>query len=661
MKSNGVRYAALDGQYTILETIGTGGFAKVKLAQHALTGERVAVKIMDKKQLAEDLPRIHLEIEALKALTHQHICRLYQVVENEQKIFLIMEYCPGGELFDYIVEKDRLDEDEARLFFRQIVSAIAYIHDQGYAHRDLKPENLLLDEEQNLKLIDFGLCARPKGGMASQLETCCGSPAYAAPELIGGKNYLGSEADIWSMGVLLYALLCGFLPFDDDNVGQLYKKIQAGIYEKPDWLSASSLDLLDNLLQVNPSRRATIKEILSHSWLVTHLCSSVQWTSQHRICSIDDDCLIEMAIFFGVSKYVMERYLQLWKYDYLTSTYFLLLSKKWRGQPVRVLSNARSGAELSACCKNLSIELLSIDNSCHGLLTGGRDVAQTECNSLGNLTTPESKDIMKNKDWFDRNAIRESLRSEMPKLYSDKTDENFVQPRIPTPRKVKKPRTPLRGGALTPHNKGHLDGTSPLIGKLSPSRSVDTQLNQLGYSSSDPAKEVFDIAKKSLSMDSELDRSHLEDTSVRTPDKFSRMSMFRATNSSGKTVFGSLERGLDKMRTMLTPKKRHLGSDEPRLVKTLYNVSTTSHNDPNEVLLELQEAIARVGIVCKQQNFTLRGKVRDDRGKTKLTFELEVCRLARLDYIGIRRKRLNGDAWHYKKICEEVLAMSSKN
>ncbi|XP_029466760.1 maternal embryonic leucine zipper kinase-like isoform X1 [Rhinatrema bivittatum] len=155
-------YEELLKYYDLYETIGAGGFAKVKLARHILTGEKVAVKIMDKTSLGDDLPRVKTEIEAMKNLSHQHVCRLYHVIETSKKIFMILEYCPGGELFDYIIAKDRLMEDEARIFFRQIVSAVAYVHSRGYAHRDLKPENLLIDEDQNLKLIDFGLCAKPK-------------------------------------------------------------------------------------------------------------------------------------------------------------------------------------------------------------------------------------------------------------------------------------------------------------------------------------------------------------------------------------------------------------------------------------------------------------------------------------------------------------------
>lgn len=159
-----MKYPALLGQYYLEKTIGCGGFAKVKLATHALTGEKVAIKIMQKQALMEDLPRVKQEINALKSLKHANICKLYQVVETESHYFLIMEYCCGGELFDHIVEKEKLSEEEARFFFRQIVSAVSYLHSQGFAHRDLKPENILLDRKQNLKLIDFGLCIKPERG-----------------------------------------------------------------------------------------------------------------------------------------------------------------------------------------------------------------------------------------------------------------------------------------------------------------------------------------------------------------------------------------------------------------------------------------------------------------------------------------------------------------
>ncbi len=287
------------------------------------------------------MPRVKIEINAMKDLRHQHICQLMQVIETDEKIFMILEYCPGGELFDYIVAKDRLSESEARFFFRQIISALAYIHSKGYAHRDLKPENLLLDDNQCLKLIDFGLCAKPKGGMENLLSTCCGSPAYAAPELIAGKSYLGAEADLWSMGVLLYALLCGYLPFDDDNINILYKKIQSGKYEAPTWLSADSLNLLSELLQVDPKRRLTMQQLIYHAWIMKGYSSSVDWQTRYYFKDLDRECITEIALYFNKQIKDIAELIQQWNYDFLTATYYILVFMKMQGRQPKIRANMK--------------------------------------------------------------------------------------------------------------------------------------------------------------------------------------------------------------------------------------------------------------------------------------------------------------------------------
>ncbi|KAL5250278.1 hypothetical protein ACHWQZ_G016125 [Mnemiopsis leidyi] len=329
----------LEKRYTVKETIGSGGFAKVKLAIHKATGEKVAVKVMCKDSLGEDLHRVQLEIDALKSLSHRHICQLYEIIETPVLFCLIMEYAPGGELFDYIIARDRLKEHEAVKFFRQIAVAVAYCHSKGFIHRDLKPENLLLDEQQNLKLIDFGLASKPMDVKHQLLHTCCGSPAYAAPEVISGQPYIGTEADLWSMGVLLYALLCGFLPFDDDNTATLYRLIQEGKYKVPDRLSKESARLIQGLLQVDPKRRLTVTDLLTHPWLCSNDRPPVQpydILEDVRMRDVDMDVVQQMAVHFGVSLSDMHPLVVNWAFDKYTVLYLSMLKAKENGKIVKL-------------------------------------------------------------------------------------------------------------------------------------------------------------------------------------------------------------------------------------------------------------------------------------------------------------------------------------
>lgn len=208
--------------------------------------------------------KVRREINILKMCTHPHIIRLYEVIDTPTDIFVVMEYVPGGELFDYIISRGRLPPDEARHFFHQIISGIEYCHFHKIVHRDLKPENLLLDGDNNIKLADFGLSNVSHDG--DFLRTSCGSPNYAAPEVISGNLYAGAEVDIWSCGVILYALLCGTLPFDDESIPNLFKKIKSGMYSLPTHLSQSSRDLILRMLVVDPMKRITIKDVRKHQW-----------------------------------------------------------------------------------------------------------------------------------------------------------------------------------------------------------------------------------------------------------------------------------------------------------------------------------------------------------------------------------------------------------
>ncbi|XP_042365012.1 5'-AMP-activated protein kinase catalytic subunit alpha-1 [Plectropomus leopardus] len=254
------------GHYILGDTLGVGTFGKVKVGQHELTKHQVAVKILNRQKIRslDVVGKIRREIQNLKLFRHPHIIKLYQVISTPTDIFMVMEYVSGGELFDYICKNGKLEEKESRRLFQQIISAVDYCHRHMVVHRDLKPENVLLDAHMNAKIADFGLSNMMSDG--EFLRTSCGSPNYAAPEVISGRLYAGPEVDIWSSGVILYALLCGTLPFDDDHVPTLFKKICDGIFFTPQYLNPSVISLLKHMLQVDPMKRATIKEIREDEW-----------------------------------------------------------------------------------------------------------------------------------------------------------------------------------------------------------------------------------------------------------------------------------------------------------------------------------------------------------------------------------------------------------
>ncbi|KAJ8635539.1 hypothetical protein MRB53_009806 [Persea americana] len=209
------------------------------------------------------------EVKILRRLVHPHIIRLLEAIETKSRIYVVMEYMDHGELFDYIMQKRKIEENQARLFFQQIISGIEFCHLNMVVHRDLKPENLLLDSNHNIKIADFGFSNFMRDGHF--LKTSCGSPNYAAPEIVSGQPYAGPEVDVWSCGVILYALLCGELPFDADNIFTLFKRIRNGVYTLPNHLSFGARDMIHRILVVDPMKRITIAEICRHPWFQNHL------------------------------------------------------------------------------------------------------------------------------------------------------------------------------------------------------------------------------------------------------------------------------------------------------------------------------------------------------------------------------------------------------
>ncbi|XP_071234614.1 serine/threonine-protein kinase MARK2 isoform X6 [Salvelinus alpinus] len=312
------------GNYRLLKTIGKGNFAKVKLARHVLTGKEVAVKIIDKTQLnSSSLQKLFREVRIMKLLNHPNIVKLFEVIETEKTLYLVMEYASGGEVFDYLVAHGRMKEKEARAKFRQIVSAVQYCHQKCIVHRDLKAENLLLDSDMNIKIADFGFSN--EFVMGSKLDTFCGSPPYAAPELFQGKKYDGPEVDVWSLGVILYTLVSGSLPFDGQNLKELRERVLRGKYRIPFYMSTDCENLLKKFLILNPTKRGSLEQqIMKDRWMNVGHDEEELKPYIEPMPDYKDPKRTEIMIQMGYSMEEVQDSLVNQKYNEVMATYLLL-------------------------------------------------------------------------------------------------------------------------------------------------------------------------------------------------------------------------------------------------------------------------------------------------------------------------------------------------
>ncbi|KAI4332543.1 hypothetical protein L6164_017444 [Bauhinia variegata] len=278
------------GRFEIGKLLGHGTFAKVYFARNIKTGEGVAIKVIDKEKILKGglVAHIKREISILRRVRHPNIVQLFEVMATKTKIYFVMEYVRGGELFNKVA-KGRLKEEVARKYFQQLISAVGFCHARGVYHRDLKPENLLLDENGNLKVSDFGLSAVSDQIRQDGLfHTFCGTPAYVAPEVLGRKGYDGVKVDLWSCGVILFVLMAGYLPFHDQNIMAMYKKIYKGEFRCPRWFSPELSNLLSRLLVTNPENRISIPEIMENKWFKKGFKQIKFYVEDDRVCSFDD-------------------------------------------------------------------------------------------------------------------------------------------------------------------------------------------------------------------------------------------------------------------------------------------------------------------------------------------------------------------------------------
>lgn len=334
------------GHYQLDKALGAGNFAVVRLAVHCITGTKVAMKIIDKSKLCkEDLARLFKEVQIMKLLDHPNIIRFYQVVENYQYIHLVSSYAENGELYEHVMKNGNLSESEARRYFTQICSAINYCHEKGVVHRDLKIENVLLDCNDNVRIADFGFSNYFKPPRL--LETFCGSPQYAAPEIFSGKHYDGFKTDIWSLGIILYVLVTGGLPFDGESIAEIKQYVLRGKFRVPYFVSHECDHLIRSMLSLEPEKRPSMSNILSHTWMQSDRHNHKQCTDNQSSQGLNRNILTLMENI-GISKSKVVESYNSYLFNDFTAIYKLLADqlhnkgvidtkpiKEWLRQEVR--------------------------------------------------------------------------------------------------------------------------------------------------------------------------------------------------------------------------------------------------------------------------------------------------------------------------------------
>ena len=426
----------LGGQFIIGEEVGKGTFGVVRIATHIITGEKVAVKMLFKEKIVEesDKKRLEREIKILKILRHNNIVQLYNVINTSSTIYLVMEYIKGKELFEIIVHKKKLSELDSLRYYQQLISGIEYLGKIRVAHRDLKPENLLIDSKNNLKIADFGLSNIYKHN--ELLSTACGSPCYAAPEMLAGDKYFGLSADIWSSGIILYTMLCGRLPFEDKDNEVLYKKIQEGNFKIPEFLSDNAKDFLQKVLVVDPKKRYNILQIKKHPWfnqIDQRKYMSKGLLLNKFIVPIDEDIVSRMENEYEYNSKEVRLNLLGNKHNHITTTYYLLLKKKIK-KGINSICDITSNDFLNYISN--SKNLLSSYNGDWNKIFRERGIrnkiekSSTFKSNSSNHKRESKKDIKTNtndnREIKNNNNNNKTLFDENNILFNNKSDEDFL-------------------------------------------------------------------------------------------------------------------------------------------------------------------------------------------------------------------------------------------
>ncbi|XP_073205842.1 MAP/microtubule affinity-regulating kinase 3 isoform X4 [Lepidochelys kempii] len=705
------------GNYRLLKTIGKGNFAKVKLARHILTGREVAIKIIDKTQLnPTSLQKLFREVRIMKILNHPNIVKLFEVIETEKTLYLIMEYASGGEVFDYLVAHGRMKEKEARAKFRQIVSAVQYCHQKHIVHRDLKAENLLLDADMNIKIADFGFSNEFTVG--NKLDTFCGSPPYAAPELFQGKKYDGPEVDVWSLGVILYTLVSGSLPFDGQNLKELRERVLRGKYRIPFYMSTDCENLLKRFLVLNPTKRGTLEQIMKDRWInAGHEDDELKPFVEPEL-DISDQKRIDIMVGMGYSQEEIQESLSKMKYDEITATY-LLLGRK----------SSELDASDSSSSSNLSLAKVRPSS----------DLNNSTGQSPHHKVQRSISSSQKQRRYSDHAGPSIPPVVAYPKRsQTSTTDSDLKEDGIQTRKSSSSaaggrgiaPASPMLGNANNP-NKADIPErkkSSAVPSLLSRSWKIDRQVGHIstlflckdrGKNNTAPGamtrRNTYVCSERTTAdrhsvIQNGKENSTVSDqrtpvasthsiSSATTPDRirFPRGTASRSTfhgqlrerrtatyngppaspslsheatplsqtRSRGSTnLFSKLTSKLTrrnmsfrfiKSRNVAVDQKDENKEAKPRSLRFTWSMKTTSSMDPNDMMREIRKVLDANNCDYEQrERFLLFCVHGEGHAENLVQWEMEVCKLPRLSLNGVRFKRISGTSIAFKNIASKI-------
>ncbi|XP_048455681.1 MAP/microtubule affinity-regulating kinase 3a isoform X9 [Rhincodon typus] len=636
------------GNYRLLKTIGKGNFAKVKLARHILTGREVAIKIIDKTQLnPTSLQKLFREVRIMKCLNHPNIVKLFEVIETEKTLYLVIEYASGGEVFDYLVAHGRMKEKEARAKFRQIVSAVQYCHQKQIVHRDLKAENLLLDADMNIKIADFGFSNEFTVG--SKLDTFCGSPPYAAPELFQGKKYDGPEVDVWSLGVILYTLVSGSLPFDGQNLKELRERVLRGKYRIPFYMSTDCENLLKRFLVLNPSKRGTLEQIMKDRWINAGHDDDELRPFVEPDLDISDTKRIDIMVGMGYTLEEIQESLAKMKYDEITATYLLLgrksnevqrsisANQKQRrysdhaGPSIPPVVSYPKRSQTSTADSDLKEEVQSRKSSTTAV--GGRGITppSPKLGSANNPNKAEIPDRKKSSVVSSNNTVSGGMTRRNTYVCSERTNvdrhsvlqngkENSTAP-----------------GQRTPVTSTHSISSTTTPDRLRFPRGTASRSTFHGGQLRERRNATYNgpPASPTLSHDA-------------TP--------LSQTRSRGSTnLFSKLTSKLTRSRNVSGDQKDEIKEAKPRSLRFTWSMKTTSSMDPNDMMREIRKVLDANNCDYEQrERFLLFCVHGDGHAENLVQWEMEVCKLPRLSLNGVRFKRISGTSIAFKNIASKI-------